>query len=72
VCVCVCVLVRGVEFLILKQLVYTGAVIYEGNIVFYITSYEINAMKYLPIAYATSLDSTYKFRAAYASYNAPS
>jgi len=51
----VCVCGGGVEFLILKQAVYTGAVIYASNIVFYITSYEINAMKYRPIAYTTLL-----------------
>jgi hypothetical protein len=62
-CVCVCVCVRGVEFLILKQVVYTGAVIYAGNIVCYITSYEINAMKYRPLAYTTPVYSTYKFLA---------
>ena len=56
--------VRGVEFLILQKVVYTGAVIYAGNIVFYITSYEINALKYRPTAYTTSVFSTYKFLAA--------
>jgi len=62
--VCVCVCVKGVEFLTFKQGVYTGAVIYPGNIVFYITSYEINAMKCRPITHTTSVHSAYKFLAA--------
>jgi hypothetical protein len=56
--------VKGVAFLTFKQAVYTGAVIYAGNIVFYITSYEINAMKSRPIAHTTSVHSAYKFLAA--------
>jgi hypothetical protein len=64
VCVCVCVCVKGVEFFIFKQVVYTGAVIYAGNIVFYITSYERNAMKGRLIAHTTSFYSAYKFLAA--------
>jgi hypothetical protein len=56
--------VKGVEFLIFKQVVYTGAVIYAGSIVFYTTSYEINAMKDKPIAHTTSVYSASKFLGA--------
>ena len=72
-CVCVCVCEGCRIFNIKAGSIYcTGAVIYAGNIVFYITSYEINAMKYMPTAYTASLYSTYKFLAAYASYNVSS